>query len=94
VGNRISIQHTRALLNAALDGGLDAVKFRQDPVFGFEIPESCPDVPSGILDPISTWADKDDYKRRYQNLAVKFVENFKQFEDGVTAEVIAAGPKI
>ena len=94
VGSRISIQYTRALLNAALDGGLDAVKFRRDPVFGFEIPESCPDVPSEILDPISTWADKEDYQRRYQNLAVKFVENFKQFEDGVTAEVIAAGPKV
>jgi phosphoenolpyruvate carboxykinase (ATP) len=94
IGKRISIQHTRALLNAALVGDLDKVKFRQDPVFRFEIPESCPEVPSEILDPISTWADKDDYVRRYRNLAEEFVKNFKQFEDGVTSEVIAAGPKI
>ncbi len=74
--------------------GTDDVKFKEDPVFGFEIPVSCPEVPSEILDPISTWADKEDYNRRYQNLAVKFVENFKQFEDGVTPEVIAAGSKV
>lgn len=94
IGSRISIQHTRALLNAALEGELDNVEFREDPVFGFQIPESCPDVPSEILDPIATWSDKDDYARRYKNLATKFVDNFKQFEDGVTSEVIAAGPKV
>lgn len=93
-GKRISIQHTRALLNSALTGELDKVEFRTDPVFGFEIPNSCPGVPDDILDPISTWSDKDDYTRRYHRLAKKFVENFKQFHDGVTAEVISAGPKV
>lgn len=93
VGERISIKYTRALLHAALEGKLDAVEFRKDEVFGFEVPTSCPDVPAEILDPKATWEDKADYDQRYSRLAEKFVENFKQFEDGVTPEVIAAGPK-
>jgi len=92
-GNRISIKHTRALLNAALDGELNQVNFTTDETFGFQVPASCPGVPAEILDPRVTWKDKNDYDRRYQKLAENFVENFKNFEDGVTPEVIAAGPK-
>ncbi len=91
-GERISIKHTRALLNAALTGELDQVEFKTDAIFGFQVPTSCPGVPSDILDPITTWSNKDDYQDRYHRLAEKFVENFKQFHDGVTEEVIAAGP--
>ncbi|NQV29741.1 MAG: phosphoenolpyruvate carboxykinase (ATP) [Candidatus Marinimicrobia bacterium] len=94
IGKRISIQHTRALLNAALEGELATAEFRIDSVFGFEIPKTCPGVPSELLNPITTWIDKDDYQRRLQNLARKFVENFEQFHDGVTPQVIAAGPNL
>ena len=51
VGKRISIRHTRNLLNAALDGKLDKVKYRKDKLFGFEVPLSCPDVPEDVLEP-------------------------------------------
>ncbi len=94
IGKRISIQHTRALLNAALEGELDKVEYRTDSVFGFNIPKSCAKVPPELLDPITTWADKGDFHRRLGNLARKFVENFEQFHEGVTPEVIAAGPKL
>jgi len=93
-GKRISIKYTRALLNAALEGDLDNVEFITDAVFGFGVPASCPGVPARILDPKLTWADKAAYDQRYTQLAEKFVENFKQFHDGVTAEVISAGPKL
>jgi phosphoenolpyruvate carboxykinase (ATP) len=92
VGERISIKYTRALLHAALEGKLDTVEFKKDEIFGFEVPTTCPGVPAQILDPKATWDDKEDYDKRYTRLANKFIENFKQFEDGVTSEVIAAGP--
>lgn len=93
IGERISIHHTRALLNAALDGGLDKVKFRKDKLFGFEVPTSCPDVPEKILDPANTWGDNAEYWNRYDGLAARFIENFKLFADGCPDGVEKAGPK-
>jgi phosphoenolpyruvate carboxykinase (ATP) len=93
VGKRISIRHTRNLLNSALDGRLDDVPYRQDPVFGFEVPRVCPDVPPEVLDPQSSWHDKDLYQARYRDLASRFIENFKKFADGCPREVLLAGPR-
>ena len=93
VGQRMSIAHTRTLLNAALDGLLDNVQYRQDKLFGFDVPTSCPDVPTEILDPENTWANKDEYWQKYDELAANFAENFKLFESGCDPEVAAAGPK-
>ncbi|HNQ21602.1 MAG TPA: phosphoenolpyruvate carboxykinase (ATP) [Phycisphaerae bacterium] len=93
VGKRFSIHHTRALLNAALDGSLQKVKFRKDKVFGFEVPMECPGVPSEVLDPASTWKNKDEYWRAYDALAARYIENFKLFKEGCAEEVANAGPK-
>jgi len=93
IGKRISIRHTRALLNAALEGKLDKVKYRQDKLFGFDVPAECPDVPVEVLDPATSWGDKDDYWRRYDALAARFRENFKLFLDGCPAEIVKAGPR-
>ncbi len=92
-GHRISIAHTRALLNAVLGGALAKVEYRRDKVFGFEVPKSCPEVPAEILDPASTWSDQDRYWHKYDDLAGRFVDNFKKFEQGCSQEVLAAGPK-
>lgn len=93
VGKRISIRHTRNLLNAALDGKLDKVKYRKDELFGFEIPLTCPEVPEDVLKPSTSWGDKDEYWKKYDALAARFIENFKLFEKGCSKEVIEAGPK-
>jgi len=93
IGKRMSIHHTRALLNAALDGKLDEVKYRKDKLFGFDVPLSCPDVPEDVLDPASTWGSKDDYWKTYDGLAARFIENFKLYQAGCSPEVVAAGPK-
>jgi len=93
VGKRISIRHTRNLLNAALEGKLDNVQFRKDKLFGFEVPVSCPDVPQDVLDPSSSWGNKDEYWKKYDALAARFVENFKLFAKGCSEEVLKAGPK-
>ena len=92
VGKRISIQHTRALLNAALSGRLLDVGYRTDPVFGYQIPTSCPGVPDGVLNPAEAWADARAWAERYRQLAGRFISNFRKFEEGCSPEVIAAGP--
>jgi phosphoenolpyruvate carboxykinase (ATP) len=93
VGKRISIKHTRNLLNAALDGKLDDVEYRKDKLFGFEVPLTCPDVPEDVLKPSTSWGDKNEYWKRYDSLAARFIENFKLFEHGCSDEVFDAGPK-
>jgi len=92
VGKRISIRHTRNLLNAALEGKLDKVKYRKDKLFGFEVPLSCPEVPEDVLEPSNSWGNKDEYWKKYDALAARFVENFKLFADGTAVEVKKAGP--
>ena len=92
VGKRISIKHTRNLLNAALEGNLDKVKYRKDKLFGFEVPLSCPEVPEDVLEPSNSWGNKDEYWKKYDALAARFIENFKLFEKGCTREVNEAGP--
>ena len=93
VGKRISIRYTRALLENALNGNLLGAASFTDPVFGFEVPKSCPDVPDSVLDPASSWHSRDAYMKRYRALASRFIDNFKRYENAVPAEVRAAGPK-
>jgi phosphoenolpyruvate carboxykinase (ATP) len=88
----MKIRYTRAMLNAALDGELDDVAYVVDSRFGFEVPESCPDVPDEILQPRNTWADKEDYDATADKLANMFLENFGRYEDGVSEAVNSAAP--
>ena len=93
VGERMPIKHTRALLNAALDGSLNKVSYEADPIFGVQVPTSCPGVPEEILNPRNTWSDKEAYDQKAAHLAKLFEENFRQFEDDTPEEVKAAGPR-
>jgi phosphoenolpyruvate carboxykinase (ATP) len=93
VGKRISIHHTRNLLNAALEGKLDNVDYRKDRLFGFDIPLTCPDVPPDVLKPSTAWGNKREYWMKYDALASRFIENFKLFAKNCPPEVVAAGPK-
>lgn len=94
VGKRISIRHTRALLNAALTGKLEQVEYYKDPVFGFDVPKTCSDVPDNVLEPWSSWPSREEYDKRYHDLAMRFIQNFAKFEEGTPPEVLAAGPKV
>lgn len=94
IGKRISIRYTRALLDAALEGKLDKVDYWHDPVFGFSVPKTCPEVPDAVLRPESSWHDPAAYQERYRDLAMRFIDNFKQFADGCPPEVLACGPKV
>lgn len=92
IGKRMSIHHTRALLNTALEGKLADGEFYTDPVFGFQVPAHCEGVPDKVLRPHETWDDKKAYADKYIQLASLFVENFKKFADGCSDEVLKAGP--
>ena len=92
VGSRIKIPWTRAMLNAALDGDLDDVEFVIDPRFNVEVPTSCTGVPSEVLQPRETWESKEEYDITADKLARMFNENFKRYENGVSAKVNSAGP--
>ena len=94
VGKRISIRHTRNLLNAALTGALKNVDYYKDPVFGFDVPKSCPDVPLDVLEPWSSWPSRKEYDKRYKDLAMRFIQNFAKFEEDTPREVVEAGPKV
>ncbi len=94
VGKRISIRHTRNLLDAALDGELMKVQYRTDPLFGFEVPLTCPNVPDDVLVPEERWPDKAAYKLKYKQLGGLFVENFRKFADECPPEVVACGPNL
>ena len=86
-GKRMSIAYTRALLRAALDGSLAAAPVRQDRNFGLYVPESCPEVPSEVLDPRGTWSDKKAYDETARELTRRFEENFSKYEPFVDSDV-------
>ncbi|WP_034240404.1 phosphoenolpyruvate carboxykinase (ATP), partial [Aquimarina atlantica] len=79
-GSRMKLKYTRAMINAALEGKLNDVTYVTDKHFDLSMPESCPDVPSDILNPRNTWADKEAYDAKAEELVNSFKKNFKQFE--------------
>ncbi len=93
VGSRIKLRFTRAMISAALTGGLDKVEFENHPVFGLAMPCTCPDVPTDMLNPRNTWADKKSYDEKAKEVAGFFNKNFEKYADQCSAEVVAAGPK-
>lgn len=94
VGSRIKLSYTRALITAALNGSLDAVEYGNLPVFNLKHPKACPGVPSELLNPRETWADKAAYDTTAAKLASSFVKNFEQFASEAGADVLSAAPQV
>ncbi len=94
VGSRIKLSYTRALITAALEGQLNGVEYGETPFFKLAFPKSCPNVPSEILEPRNTWADKAAFEVQAIDLATKFVKNFEQYASGVTQEILEAAPRV
>ena len=94
VGSRMKLSYTRAMITAALEGKLNDVTFDTLPVFDLAIPTSCEGVPAEILNPRTTWADKNAYDDTANNLAGQFVRNFEQFASETSADILAAAPKV
>jgi len=94
VGKRIRLRYTRAIIDAIHDGSLSQAPTLTDPVFGLEIPISCPLVPDEILIPKKTWADPDAFDQAAMRLAGLFAENFEHYQSGASEAVRAAGPSV
>jgi phosphoenolpyruvate carboxykinase (ATP) len=91
-GHRISIDHTRAIVRAIIEGKLDDAELATESHFGLAVPKNCDGAPAGILNPRETWQDKDAYDRLAAKLTKDFRENFDQFAAIVPEQVRLAGP--
>lgn len=94
VGQRMKLSYTRAMITAALTGKLSSSTFEKLPIFELAYPTECEGVPSELLNPRNTWADKSAYDETAANLASKFVKNFEKFAAETNAEILAAAPKV
>jgi len=93
-GKRISIKATRAIIDAILDGSIDAAETSEVPVFGLHAPNALPGVDSALLDPRTSYADTNEWRTRAQELADLFIDNFVQYTDTDSGRaLVAAGPQ-
>ncbi|WP_374758831.1 phosphoenolpyruvate carboxykinase (ATP) [Runella salmonicolor] len=92
VGSRMKLSYTRAMITAALNGDLDQVSYTKHPIFGIEMPDSCPNVPSELLHPRNTWEDPEAYDHMALHLAGLFRDNFSRYEDFASPQILAGGP--
>ena len=88
----MSLTYTRAIIDAINEGTLAKVDTKAEPFFGLAIPESCPGVPSELLNPKATWANAAAYDATAKKLQGLFRKNFQKFSDKASPEIIAAGP--
>src|SRR5690606_34889080 len=93
-GSRMKLKYTRSMISAALVGLLDEVAFQTHGVFEFQIPLSCPDVPTGLLNPRDSWKKPDDYDEKDKKVALKFIDNFEKYADFATEDIQAGAPKV
>ena len=91
VGSRIKLKYTRAMVAAAISGELDNVEYKLDDIFNVYIPQSCPNIPEEMLNPVNTWNDKVAYEKTAKELAGKFNENFKKYAH-MPENIVKAGP--
>jgi phosphoenolpyruvate carboxykinase (ATP) len=93
-GNRMPLPYTRAMIRAVMQGALRSSATTTDPIFGLEIPLSCPGVPADLLLPEKCWESQEDWQLQARQLAGLFVRNFEKYTDAVSEEILAAGPRL
>ncbi|MEZ5965807.1 MAG: phosphoenolpyruvate carboxykinase (ATP) [Planctomycetota bacterium] len=92
VGKRMSLKHTRAIIDAIHDGSLEKAPTVQDPTFGVQVPTKCNGVPDEVLVPKNTWKDKAAYDEKAKHLAGLFAKNFAKYADHASAAIRSACP--
>ena len=94
-GKRISIPDTRGIIDAILDGSIKNAPTKKIPYFDFEVPTELPGVSTEILDPRDTYADAAEWDKKAQDLAGRFIKNFKKYETNEAGKaLVEAGPKL
>lgn len=94
VGSRMKLSYTRTMINEALKGNLEKAKYETHPVFGLSFPLAIPNVPDEVLNPRNTWADKNAYDEKANELAKQFIKNFGKFAEHASPETLNAAPKV
>ncbi|HRO71816.1 MAG TPA: phosphoenolpyruvate carboxykinase (ATP), partial [Chitinophagaceae bacterium] len=94
IGSRMKLKYTRAMITAVLEGKLNDARFETHSIFDMAMPLECPGVPVEVLNPRNTWTDPSAYDEKARFLAKLFIQNFEKYKDGVSAEIIAAGPRL
>nr|NHJ87923.1 phosphoenolpyruvate carboxykinase (ATP) [Asgard group archaeon] len=89
IGERMDINLTRRLVDAALSGELEDVEYQQDEIFHLNVPKTCNGVPSDVLWPKNTWKDKDAFDLRAKKLADDFCKHFDKAYTGKVDTKIA-----
>lgn len=92
IGSRMKLKYTRAMITAALNGELEDANYEQHPIFGLNVPQSVPNVPSEVLNPKETWKNKKAYDIQAKELAFSFKDNFKKFEEYANDEIMSGAP--
>ena len=94
-GKRISIQDTRGIIDAILDGSIEDAKTKHIPIFNLEVPTSLPGVDPSILDPRDTYVDPLQWESKAKDLAERFINNFDKYTDNAEGKsLVAAGPQL
>ncbi len=94
-GKRISIQDTRGIIDAILDGSIETASTKQIPIFNLEVPTSLPGVDPEILDPRDTYTDPLQWQSKAEDLAQRFINNFEKYTDTADGKtLVAAGPQL
>ena len=92
VGERMSIQCTRACIRAILNGTIQDAEFTTDPIFGFQVPTTLTGVPEDVCNPRNAWDDKDAYDSQARKLAKMFRDNFRQYVGPDNTDYSVFGP--
>lgn len=92
-GSRMRLSHTRSIISAALNGQLNNVDYIAHPVFGVQMPVSCPGVPVFLMNPRDIWQDKAAYDVAANNLAAQFLKNFEKFRELADEKIMAGAPR-
>ncbi len=93
-GERMSLKHTRAIIDAIHDGSLGQAECVEDPIFGLQIPVACEGVPADVLQPKQTWKDPAAYDEKARHLAGLFQKNFGKFAEASSERIRNAGPRL
>ena len=94
-GKRISIKDTRAIIDAILDGSIEKAETKTIPYFNFVVPTSLPGVNPDILDPRDTYASAEEWNKKAEDLASRFIKNFKKYEGNEHGKaLVSAGPQL
>ncbi|VCT98050.1 Phosphoenolpyruvate carboxykinase (ATP) [Bacillus safensis] len=93
-GKRMNLAHTRAMVQAAIEGDLDNAEMITDDIFGLHIPLHIPGVPDEVLQPAKTWDDQEAYQEKAHFLANEFKKNFQKFSHAASDIEAKGGPLV